>query len=70
MNLSLKSASQKADVVAQYAAGMKDKGWTTTTTMDMGETAMLSFEKGDRMASVIVQVEDGATAVNLTVGTK
>ena len=31
---------------------------------------MLSFEMGDRMASVIVQVEDGATAVNLTVGTK
>lgn len=70
MNLSLKSTSSKADVVAQYAAGMQDKGWTATTTMDMGETAMLSFEKGDRMASVIVQVEDGATAVNLTVGTK
>ncbi|MGD9780784.1 MAG: hypothetical protein AB7V14_01380 [Kiritimatiellia bacterium] len=70
MNLSLKSSGAKADVVAQYAAGMKDKGWTATTTMDMGETAMLSFEKGNRMASVIVQAEDGATAVNLTVGTK
>ena len=70
MNLSLKSSASKADVVALYAAGMKDKGWTTTTTMDMGETAMLSFAKGDRRASVIVQTEDGATTVNLTVGTK
>ena len=70
MNLSLKSASQKADVVAQYAAGMKDKGWTTESTMDIGETAMLSFAKGDRRASVIVQVEEGTTAVNLSVGTK
>ena len=70
MNLALKSSGAKADVVALYAAGMKDKGWTATTTMDMGETAMLSFEKDNRMASVIVQAEDGATAVNLTVGTK
>ena len=69
-NLSLKSASSKADVVAQYTAEMKDKGWTTESTMDMGETAMLSFAKDNRTASVIVQVEDGATAINLTVGTK
>ena len=70
MNLSLKSSDSKADVVAKYAAGMKDKGWTTESTMDMGETAMLSFAKGDRRASVIVQTEDGATSINLTVGTK
>lgn len=69
-NLSLKSASSKADVVAQYTAEMKDKGWTTESAMDMGETAMLSFAKDNRTASVIVQVEDGATAINLTVGTK
>ena len=70
VNLSLKSSSPKADVVAKYAAEMKAQGWTTETTMDMGETAMLSFEKGDRQASVIVQVEDGATSINLTVGAK
>ena len=69
-NLSLKSSSLKADVVAQYAAEMKSQGWATESTMDMGETAMLSFAKGDRRASVIVQVEDGATSINLTVGTK
>ena len=69
-NLSLKSASSKADVVAQYTAEMKAQGWTTESTMDMGETAMLSFAKDNRTASVIVQVEDGATAINLTVGTK
>ena len=69
-NLSLKSGAPKAVVVAQYAAEMKDKGWTTESTMDMGETAMLSFAKDNRTASVIVQVEDGATAINLTVGTK
>ena len=70
MNLSLKSSDSKADVVAKYAAGMKDKGWTTESTMDMGEMAMLSFAKDNRAASVIVQVEDGATSINLTVGPK
>ena len=69
-NLSLKSSSPKADVVAKYSAEMKAQGWTTETTMDMGETAMLSFAKDNRQASVIVQVEDGATSINLTVGTK
>ena len=69
-NLSLKSGAPKAVVVAQYAAEMKDKGWTTESTMDMGETAMLSFAKDNRTASVIVQVEDGATSINLTVGAK
>lgn len=69
-NLTLKSASSKADVVARYAAQMKDQGWTTESTMDMGEMAMLSFAKGDRRASVIVQAENGATDINLTVGTK
>ena len=69
-NLTLKSANSKADVVARYAAEMKAQGWTTETTMDMGETAMLSFAKDNRQASVIVQAEAGATAINLTVGTK
>lgn len=69
-NLTLKSSSPKADVVAKYATEMKAQGWTTESTMDMGETAMLSFAKDNRMASVIVQVEDGATSINLTVGTK
>ena len=70
LNLTLQSGSPKTDVVAQFAAEMKAQGWATESTMDMGETAMLSFAKGDRRASVIVQVEDGATAVNLSVGTK
>ena len=69
-NLTLKSANSKADVVARYAAEMKAQGWTTETTMDMGETAMLSFAKDNRQASVIVQAENGATDINLTVGTK
>ena len=69
-NLSLKTGAPKAVVVAQYAAEMKAQGWTAETTMDMGETAMLSFAKDNRQASVIVQTEAGATSVNLTVGTK
>ena len=70
INLALKSTSSKADVVAKYAAEMKAQGWATESTMDMGETAMLSFAKDNRRASVIVQVEEGATSINLTVGTK
>ena len=70
LNLTLKTASSKADVVAKYTEEMKAQGWTTKTTMDMGETAMLSFAKDDRMASVIVTVEDGSTSINLTVATE
>ena len=68
LNLTLKSTGAKADVVAQYTEEMKARGWTTKTTMDMGETAMLTFAKDNRLASVIVQVEDGSTSINLTVG--
>ena len=70
LNLTLQSGSPKADVVAQFAAEMKAQGWATESTMDMGETAMLSFAKDNRRASVIVQSENGATTINLTVGTK
>jgi hypothetical protein len=70
MNLALQSARPKADVVAQYAAEMKAKGWATESTMDMGEMAMLSFSKDNRTASVIVQAEGETTSINLTVGTK
>ena len=70
MNLALKTSDSKADVVARYAAEMKDQGWTTESTMDMGEMAMLSCAKDNRQASVIVQTEDGATSINLTVGTE
>ena len=70
LNLTLQSGSPKADVVAQFAAEMKAQGWATESTMDMGETAMLSFAKDNRRASVIVQSENGATTMNLTVGTK
>ena len=70
LNLTLQSGSPKTDVVAQFAAEMKAQGWATESTMDMGETAMLSFAKDNRRASVIVQSENGATTINLTVGTK
>ena len=70
LNLTLQSGSPKTDVVAQFAAEMKAQGWATESTMDMGETAMLSFAKDNRQASVIVQVEEGATSINLTVGAK
>ena len=70
LNLALQSGSPKADVVAQFAAEMKAQGWATESTMDMGETAMLSFKKDNRMASVIVQVEEGFTSINLTVATE
>ena len=70
VNLALTSDRPKADVVAQYAEEMKGKGWTVQTTMDMGEMAMLTFAKDNRTASVIVQTEGGATAINLTVATE
>ena len=70
INLTLKSTDAAKDVAAAYAAEMKAKGWTSESTMDMGEMAMLSFAKDNRRASVIVQAVDGSTSINLTVATK
>lgn len=67
VNLTLKSSAPKADVVSRYTAEMKAKGWTPASSMDMGEMAMLAFEKGSRKANVLILTEDGATSINLAV---
>lgn len=69
-NLALTSPAAPKDVVAQFAAGMKDKGWAAKSTLDMADLAMLSFAKGNRTANVVVQSEGGATSINLTVATE
>ena len=70
VNLSLKTASAKADVAAKYAAEMKNQGWAAQTTMDTGDMTMLVFTKDNRTANVVVQFIDGSTSINLTVATE
>ena len=69
-NLALASSAAKADVVAQYAAEMPGKGWAQQSSMDTGDMAMLVFAKDNRTANVIVQSENGATTINLTIATE
>ncbi len=69
-NLALTSSAAVADVLAKYAAEMKAQGWTEKSTMNMGEMAMLVFAKDSCTANVIVQAENGRTAINLTVATE
>ncbi len=69
-NLALTSSAAPKDVVAKYAAEMKGKGWTSTSTLDTPEMAMLSFAKGNRTLNLIVQSENGTTSINLTVATE
>lgn len=66
-NLTLENSAAPKDVVAQFAAEMKAKGWTEKSSMNMPEMAMLSFAKDNRTANLIVQAEDGTTTINLTV---
>jgi hypothetical protein len=67
VNLTLKSSAAPKDVAARYAAAMKDKGWTATSTTDMGDMIMLVFDKDDRKANVVVMAENGASTINVSV---
>lgn len=67
VNLALKTSDASKDVMAKYAAEMKDKGWATQTSLDTGDMAMLVFSKDNRTANVVVQFVDGRTSINLTV---
>ena len=70
INLALQTAAAAKDVAEKYAAEMKSQGWTSQSSMDMGDMTMLAFAKDNRTANVIVQFVDGATSINLTVATK
>lgn len=70
INLALKTSAAAKDVAAQYAAEMKTQGWTSQSSMDMGDMTMLAFAKDNRTANVIVQSADGTTSINLTVATQ
>ncbi len=70
VNLSLTTSAAAKDVAARYSAEMQAQGWIEQSSMDTPEVAMLSFVKENRMATVIVQTEDGTTTINLTVATE
>lgn len=70
VNLSLTTSAAAKEVADRYSAEMKAQGWGEQSSMDTPEVAMLSFVKENRMATVLVQTEDGVTTINLTVATE
>ena len=56
-----------ADGMKFYQAGLKDQGWSIETTMNMGETSMLSAKKADRQCSVVLTKEDAGVRIQVSV---
>ena len=56
-------------VMATYKKNMSSQGWKEQSFMDMGEQAMLTFEKSERVVSVSISKDDesGGTRIMLMV---
>jgi hypothetical protein len=63
--VSFKTTQSVADVTAFYVQTMPGKGWATGEGLTEG---MLSFKKGERSATILIQAEDGKTTVTIMAG--
>ena len=65
------SIDQKKGKVAEtYSSKMKDGGWASETSMDMGETTSLIVKKDNRQAAIIITQKDSDSEVMITVTTE
>ena len=55
---------------AAYQEKFKSDGWKITGTMSFEDTASVTAEKDDRIASVIISKSDAKTAVTVSTGKK
>lgn len=63
------ATGKEIDAVASaYKKEMVKRGWKQQAAMDMGENAMLIYEKEKRVTNVAVTREEGETKIVLTVG--
>ncbi len=65
--LHLETRQSPAAAADAYAAGMKAQGWTADSTLDMGGMRSLTFKKGNRQATVMVNTTPEGTQVMISV---
>ena len=65
--LALESSATLRDIITTVTTEMQAKGWTQKSSMDMGETAMLTFGKDTRATSMIIQSDNNLTTIQITV---
>jgi maltodextrin utilization protein YvdJ len=66
----LKTDKDKAAVTSAYKQTMVKNGWTQKAAVDMGEQSILSYEKEQRVANVIISAKHEKTEIALTVTAK
>ncbi|MDD2599990.1 MAG: hypothetical protein PHO37_12310 [Kiritimatiellae bacterium] len=65
--LSLKVGEKSAKLAEIFDAEMTAQGWTQEGSFDMGASRSLTFKKGERQATAMLNQSDEATEVMLTV---
>ena len=66
-SLSMESKDSVEKLMDQYTAEMKAQGWTTETTMNMGEQMVTSFAKDKRKAAVMIAKGGEGSQLTITV---
>lgn len=64
VTLQTKDSVEKA--VEAYKKQMEAQGWKQQAAVDMGETAMLSYEKGERAVAISFSQADEGTQITIT----
>lgn len=67
-SLTLTTSDDSKKIEETYKREMIDKGWSEQVSMNMGSQSMLSYKKGDRVASITIMPSDDGTQIMLIVG--
>ncbi len=68
--LQLSVGQEKSKVADSYVSEMKAHGWTSDTSMDMGDTSSRIFKKDNRQVAVIITRKDAGSEVMITLTTE
>jgi len=71
-SVSIESSDSVSEVQAKYTQQMADEGWTSSLTMNYGDSASLGFTKGEtRTATIIIAANNDTnkTTVSITTST-
>jgi hypothetical protein len=66
-HVQLQAPGAITDATKFYEDSLKGQGWEIETTMNMGDTSMLSAKKGARQCAIVASKDSGGTIVQLTV---
>jgi hypothetical protein len=68
--LSLTSKTAQEQVIADYKSKMSASSWKEVMSMNQGEQSMLTYQKKERTAHIILSRADGQTQISLTVASE